>query len=238
MVYVVNDGVEYSFSFMQDITDRKRAQERMTASLREKESLLQEVHHRVKNNLAVISSLISLQLADIGTQEEAVEAMEKTRDRINTMGEVHNNLNSSDDFSGVDFCAFARNRAQSLSYGYRGYRDISIAVECETCRLDVAVAVPLGLILNELIINAFRHAFPEDQGGTITVGVAVEETEATLTVRDNGCGLGDDTDSVSHGMGFQLVRLLTEQVGGSFELSRAEGTQAELRFPVSGVGSR
>jgi PAS domain S-box-containing protein len=231
VAYVQYGGTDYSFSFFQDITLRKKHEEAIEANLKEKESLLREIHHRVKNNLAVISSLINLQEGRAGSWEEAQAALEKTKDRINTMGEVHNNLYSSGNLSQLDFCEFLQQRAERLSLSYRNGRSISLVLECPRITVDVEIAIPLGLVLNELVTNAYKHAFGGDGGGEIRVSVAEKREALLLRVEDNGTGLPASAAEEGGSIGLQLVNLLVEQINGTVRLITGEGTRAEVSVP-------
>ncbi|MFW6251265.1 MAG: PAS domain S-box protein [Alkalispirochaetaceae bacterium] len=235
VAYVTYRGEEYSFSFFQDITERKRSEERMAAALREKEVLLQEIHHRVKNNLSVISSLVNLQVGEAETSEEAHAALEKTRDRISTMGEVHNNLYGSGDFSRLDFCEFLKQRVEGLSFNYRENRPIDVSVSCGEVEVNVEVAVPLGLVLNELLTNAFKHAFPSARPGEISVSAEVSEQQLFLRVMDDGIGLPQENGAKREtAIGLQLVQLLAEQIDAQVSFHTDRGTSVEFRVPLKG----
>ena len=235
VAYVTYQGEEYSFSFFQDITERKRAEEQMAAALREKEALLQEIHHRVKNNLSVISSLVNLQVGGAETREEAYAALEKTRDRISTMGEVHNNLYGSGDFSRLSFGEFLKHRVEGLSFNYRGNRPIEVSVSCGEVEVDVEVAVPLGLVLNELLTNAFKHAFPAGGPGHIYVSAETGEQQLLLRVKDDGIGLPEEHGAKRETtIGLQLVQLLAEQIDAEVSFHTDRGTIVELRVPLKG----
>lgn len=233
VAYVNYRGEEYSFSFFQDITERKRSEKQMAAALLEKESLLQEIHHRVKNNLSVISSLVNLQVGEVESREEAYASLEKTRDRINTMGEVHNNLYGSGDFSRLNFCDFLTHRAEGLRLNYGHHRTIEITVSCSQVEVDVELAVPLGLMFNELLTNAIKHAFPKGGSGRVSIEALREEGQLLLRVADNGRGLPPRRKEELPGdVGLQLVHLLAEQVDGELSFDSDGGTRVELRVPI------
>lgn len=200
----------------------------------ERESLLMEIHHRVKNNLQVISSLISLQVAGASTWEEAFGALQKTRDRINTMGVVHNLLYESASLSQVDVGEFCRRRVESLASLYGDPRKSRFSVSADPVSLHIERAVPFSIILSELVTNAFKHAFPDEWSGTVTVTLTADTSgSATLTVADDGIGLpwGRDPEP-PRAMGLQLCRLLAEQIDGELTVSAESGSEGELRFPT------
>ena len=152
-------------SLSQDITPRKLAEEKIKASLLEKETLLKEIHHRVKNNLQVISSLLDLQSSYL-KDEKAREMLRNSMDRVSTMARIHTMLYQSEDMSRVDFGGFIRDLADRLqqSYGIAG-SPVDIHVDVPDVSLTIETSIPCGLILNELVSNALKHAFPEGKGG-------------------------------------------------------------------------
>jgi two-component sensor histidine kinase len=217
-----------------DVTERKQAEERLRASLAEKEVLLQEVHHRVKNNLQIVSSLLHLQEPEDG---EALPLFRESQARIRTMALVHEELYRSSDLGRIELTGYARKLIQGLHSLFGAER-----VQCSvTGSGDILVsmdqAVPLGLLLNELVVNAMTHAFPDGRTGSITVDLALDDGHVTLTVSDDGAGLpgGLDTDA-GGGLGLQLVRGLADQLSGDLEATSGQGTRFLLRFPLAGHG--
>jgi len=214
-----------------DITERKRAEEQLKASLREKEVLLKEIHHRVKNNMQVISSLLNLQSRQI-EDEQTREIFRDTRSRVTSMAMVHEQLYQSPDLARVDFAKHVRSLA---SYLFRSYGDASRAVvfqeDIEDVDLTLDTAIPCGLIINELVSNALKHAFPDGRKGEIRVGLRFADDRFTLVVADNGIGLPADMDfRVTNTMGLQVVTTLARQLDGKIELDRHEGTAFKITF--------
>jgi len=202
------------------------------ASLREKEILLKEIHHRVKNNLQITSSLLRLQASRIPVAE-AQQFLRESQDRIRSMALVHEMLYRSDDLARVDFAAYTRSLVQQLmrSYGV-DVRRLAHVVEVEDILLGIDEAVPCGLIINELVANALKHAFPADRAGRIWVRMGAEDRRFILRVGDDGVGIPDRIDfRESQTLGLQLVRTLTDQLEGTVTLDRAGGTHFTIIFP-------
>ncbi|WP_224249068.1 sensor histidine kinase [Hyalangium gracile] len=221
----------YVISIIRDITERRRAEEQIKASLREKEVLLREIHHRVKNNLQVTSSLLKLQSAYI-RDPVAKEMFAESQSRIRSMALVHEKLYRSSDLSRVDFADYVQSLASLLfrSYGTDPQR-ISLRVEGGPLLLSIETAVPCGLIVNELLSNSIKHAFPNGRQGNIVVGVGTDERGCVIRVADDGIGLPESLRlEQTETLGLQLVRTLAGQLRSSIELNRAGGTSFKLHF--------
>jgi two-component system, sensor histidine kinase PdtaS len=217
-----------------DISDRKREEERLRAALKEKEILLGEIHHRVKNNLQIVHSLLDLQSASI-SDPAAVEMLRDGQNRIRSMALIHQLLYFSKDFARVDFATFLDNLIPTLVSSYAIESDrFTISINAADGQLPLNAAVPCGLIANELISNAFKHAFPGERRGEITIELNRDGTDhAVLMVSDDGIGIPDDLvlESTST-FGLQLVMLLADQLGGELEIHRSTPTRFLLRFPM------
>jgi PAS domain S-box-containing protein len=216
-----------------DITDRKRAEDQLKASLREKEVLLREVHHRVKNNLQVISSLLNLQAGFI--EDPRVQAMfADCRHRIHAMALIHQSLYQLESMAQIDFGAYLRALARDLLHAYaiEGER-IQLTAYADNILLTIDTAVPCALLAHELVSNCLKHAFPHRQAGNIWVTFLREPNEKLqLQVRDNGVGLPDAVAPRSVGsFGLQLVDILCEQLHATLELERHPGTTVTITFP-------
>lgn len=218
--------------YVRDITDRKAAQERLTSSLEEKEILLKEVHHRVKNNLQIISGLLNLQSHHI-TDEKALEIYKESQNRVISMALIHQDLYQSQDLGQVNFAYYVRNLAENLftSYGIKDGR-IKLSINAQSQDLVVDTAIPCGLVVNELLSNSLKHAFPHGRKGEIRINFAVlDEDRFVLTVADNGVGFPSGMDpEKSDSLGLQLVLVLVEQLGGTLELDRTSGTSFTITF--------
>jgi two-component sensor histidine kinase len=212
---------------------RQRTAE-LSATLKEREILLQEVHHRVKNNLQVISSLISMQmrrLSDLGSQD----ALAECRSRVQAMALIHDKLYQSNDYARVPFAEYARKLAADVHHATGvSPANVSLEIAFEDITLAVDKAIPCGLILNELITNALKHGFRNGQRGTIWLELGrVDGGRVRLAVRDNGVGIpiGADVRN-SESLGMHLVFTLAEQLDGVLEVRTQDGTLFELTFPA------
>lgn len=232
-IVIKDDGTVVLYLVTTDTTERKLTEDRLRASLKEKEVLLKEIHHRVKNNLQVITSLLNLQAASI-TAPEVREIFRVSQDRIRSMALIHEKLYKSADLSRINFADYLRSLVSNLKKSYspdtRGIR-IELAAAEEPLAIDVAV--PCGLIVNELIVNSFKHAFPGNTGGVIRVEFGREGDGFLLRVSDNGVGLpaGLEIASVTS-LGMQLIQILAEQIGGTVQMSGDRGTSCHVRFKI------
>jgi PAS domain S-box-containing protein len=222
------------------ILRRKRADDQIKASLREKEVLLKEVHHRVRNNLQVITSLLSMQSLCVA-DSAAAEVLQDSRDRVRTMAWVHEQLCQSANLTFIDLADYLRNIACQLASDYSHHAPgVRLHVDAGGLFLDIDTAMLCGLIVNEMVSNALKHAFVRalDEGGQVWVEARLEgDNQVALSVIDNGRGLPPDLDlENAPSLGLQLIRLLTEQLRGSFHVDRREGTALHVVFPYSPLG--
>jgi PAS domain S-box-containing protein len=222
-----------------DITDRKLAEEQIKASLSEKEILLKEIHHRVKNNLQIIKSLLSLQSRKI-QDEELLKLFNDSQNRIRAIALIHEKLYQSKDLSSIDFSEYIKTMVQELYSTYSENRvSITLNTELESILLNIQQAIPCGLILNELLTNAFKYAFPDGWGtqGQITISLLRDNNERiVLIVSDNGVGIPEDIDIEKvDSLGLQLVTLLArDQLDGEIKLERESGTRFTITLPFKG----
>lgn len=219
-----------SVGTVQDITERKVAEERISRALREKEVLLREIHHRVKNNLQVIHSLLNLQAKGIADAD--VRALfEESRDRVQAMALIHSRLYRSDDLAHIDFRDYLQSLLKSIALTYNR-RGVSVEVKMEALLLDVNLGIPCGLLVNELVSNSLRHAFPADRKGKVQVGVSrTDEGSYRLTVADDGVGLPANYDfTAGSSMGLKLVQILAGQLGAVMTLDTKAGTSLSFLF--------
>jgi PAS domain S-box-containing protein len=215
-----------------DITDRKKYEKKLKASLKEKEVLLKEVHHRVKNNMQVISSLIHLQSGLI-KDPEAVEQFSQCERRVRSMSLVHEALYQSKDLAFISASHYVRKLGSDI-LGYSHLAgDISVEYHTGDIDIDLNTAIPLGLILNELVTNSLKYAFAGKEKGTITITFEkTGEKELMLVVQDDGIGLPESFDIESQDtLGMQLVNVLSGQLDGTIRIDRAGGARFEIRFP-------
>jgi len=227
-------GTRKSVASLMDITARKKAEEEIKRSLREKETLLAEIHHRVKNNMQIISSLLSLQSKDI-EDERALSLIKNCEDRIRSMSLVHEKLYLSEDLSSIDFHDYMKDLSARLFQVHRvDSRVLSFSSQIKDVSFNIETAIPLGLIINELISNALKHAFPEGKKGSIAVELTQDKKteEYILTVTDDGIGFPEVTDyRNTETFGLQLANMLTaEQLHGTMELDRTKGTSFRIVF--------
>jgi PAS domain S-box-containing protein len=223
-----------------DITERKLAEEQIKASLAEKEVMLREIHHRVKNNLQVISSLISLQ-ADTLADEGMRVVFGDVRDRVRAMALVHEKLYQTGDLAQLNFADYA---ASLLQYLWRSHgalaEKVRLNLEVAPVALPIEAAVPCGLTLNELAGNALKHAFPDKSGGEVTVGLELDPAtgSACLRVSDNGVGLPPGLEwRQSRSLGLRLVQMLAGQLRGTVETRNGPGAEFRVTFPLKGFQS-
>lgn len=229
------EGMLFSAA-IRDITDRRRADEKVRASLREKEVLLKEIHHRVKNNLQVTSSMLKLQSAH--TQDPAARNMfNEGQNRIRSMALVHEKLYRSSELSRVPLADYVAELSSLLfrSFGIDPER-IALEIDADPIYLSIDSAIPCGLILNELISNALKHAFPEGRSGAVMVDIKQEEHGIIrLRIRDDGVGLPGRFDlEYSDTLGLELVKTLVQQLQGHLEIRGAPGTDVVVRFSEDG----
>ncbi len=211
---------------------RRQAEEQIKASLHEKEILLREIHHRVKNNLQIISSLLNLQSQHV-KDKEALEMFRESRLRVRSMAMVHEKLYRSKDLARVDFNEYVQSLGYHLFQMYGVTPDtVVLKVDAEGVFLDINTAIPCGLLISELISNALKHAFPDGLKGEVVVNMKpIEDDSYMLTVRDTGVGLNRDLDLKStDSFGLQLVDMLSEQLQGSVSIQRNGGTTFTVQF--------
>lgn len=219
--------------FILDITERKQAEEQIKAALQEKEVLLQEIHHRVKNNLQVISSLLNLQSKYIQDQE-SLEIFKESQNRINSMALIHEKLYQSKNLANINFNQYIRNLAADLLNSYQ-VRPGATTLKCrnEKVFLKVDTAVPCGLIVNELVANSLKHAFPTSESGEIYTGIYLnDDNNFELFVHDDGVGFPKNLDfRNTKSLGLQLVNTLARQLKGKVEFTHRNGTEFKVVFP-------
>jgi hypothetical protein len=221
----------------QDITEKKQTQEKITASLKEKEVLLQEIHHRVKNNLGIVSSLLQMQCRR--TQDpQATAILRDSQNRIASIALVHEKLYRSDDLANIDFAQYIPDLTTHLFDSYNVSSSyIRLNIQVDNVSLDIETAIPCGLIINELVSNALKYAFPNNLTGEITVRLHQQnQSYLTLIVLDNGVGLPENFDTKkTKTLGITLVRGLVQQLKGTLEIKTLPGTEFKIHFPKNQV---
>ena len=216
---------------IRDISERKLVETRLRSSLKEKDVLLKEIHHRVKNNLQIVSSLLNLQTEKL-SDTKAIELFKESQNRVRSIALFHEKLYQSSDLGRVDIGGYIKGLANGsfVTYGVNP-DDIVLAVLTEDIPLDVDAAICCGLIVNELVSNSLKHAFPDRRKGQVEVTLRSAGTDVVLEVADNGVGFPADLDFRSPStLGLKLVAIFTEQVGGTMDVTREGGTRFSLRF--------
>jgi two-component sensor histidine kinase len=227
------------FELVQQAKTSQRVTDQLRASEARKEALLQEVHHRVKNNLAVICSLFYLQSTHT-KDNETVQIFRDMERRVHSMALVHENLHASETLGRIDFAEYARALAKDILSSHGGLRaPVRMKSELERVIMGIDLAVLFGLILKELIVNAFKHGFSNGVGGEIKLTLRSQpDGTCVLRVDDDGIGIPSDVNvKTTKSLGLRLVRSLTRQIRGSFEMVKADrGTSACLHFKVDQHG--
>jgi two-component sensor histidine kinase len=218
---------------VQDVTEPKRTEEQIKAQLREKEVLLQEIHHRVKNNLQIISSLLRLQSRKI-KGKQALQAFESSCNRVKSMVLIHERLYQSKDFARVDFAEYVHGLTNHLfSLFQMKPGAVKLDINIKDIFLDLNTAIPCGLIVNELVSNSLKHAFPDGRKGKVKIVMKpLNKNEVELTASDNGIGIPDEVDfRETKSLGLHLVSILAEdQLRGKIKLDKTKGTRFEIKF--------
>jgi two-component sensor histidine kinase len=218
-----------------DISERKRVEEKLKNLLTEKEILLAEVHHRVKNNLQVVASLLNLQAEGID-DKRVLAVLEESRNRIQSMTLVHEQLYRSHEYAHIDLCEYVDQLVSTLFNMYEvGPDQIQFNLDAKDVNLDLERAIPCGLLLNELITNSLKYAFPQGMRGHIKIKIKPSEEHLMLEFSDNGVGLPKHIDfHNTHSLGLQLIYLLTtHDLHGTITLDRRKGTMYRIDIPLS-----
>jgi two-component system, sensor histidine kinase PdtaS len=199
----------------------------VTKSLQERETLLREIHHRVKNNLQIISSLLNLQVQNV-KDEAALSAVSESRNRVKSMAMIHEQLYRHHGVTGIFLPDYIKQLAESLRHAFgRDDETIPFQLSIEPFLVDVDTAIPLGLIINELLTNSFKHAFPENREGLITITLQKQTGVLQLCVADNGVGISS-AENGSTSFGYSLVNMLVQKLGGNISVGNGQGTQTNV----------
>jgi PAS domain S-box-containing protein len=227
---------------IRDITERVQAEDKIRtalleneAALSEREVLLKEIHHRVKNNLQVVSSLLKLQSSSIHDERVKLLFLD-SQNRVQSMALIHEQLYQAADLARIDFNTYIHNLTSHLLASYAGETGkIELKIDAEEIYLPIDVAIPCGLLINEMISNAFKHAFPTQESGTISISFrSTPSDEIELTIKDDGIGFPSDLDfRHTRSLGMQLIQQLTRQLHGTVELNGTQGTCFQVRFRLS-----
>jgi two-component sensor histidine kinase len=222
---------------MRDITSQKNIENQIRASLREKDVLLREIHHRVKNNLQVIASLLNIQLS-AERSDAARKSLLESQSRIQSMALVHQLLYLSKDLANIDAGEYLSKLTSRLVETYNIAPDrIVVHVFAQPIRLDIDRAIPCGLIVNELVTNALIHGFPDQRSGRIWVTIERAGDDVLLTVADDGIGMPADLQiEKATTFGLRIAHTLTMQLDGTISLTREHGTAIRVVFPIAARG--
>ncbi|BDZ69213.1 PAS domain S-box protein [Methanobacterium ferruginis] len=214
-----------------DITGRKKAEDEVKKSLEEKEALLSEIHHRVKNNMQIISSLLNLQTQFV-TSDETVKVLHESQDRVKAMATIYEKLYLSEDLTKINFKNYIQSLVQGLFYSHTTKKgQIEPIIKIEDIMLNIETAVPCGLIISELVSNSLKHAFPDDEEGEIQVSLQRCDGKYELLISDNGIGFPEDINfKNTNTLGLQLVNNLIDQIDGEITLNRSHGTEFKITF--------
>ncbi len=213
-----------------DITGQKDAEMKIEQSLKEKEVLLAEIHHRVKNNLAVITGLLELQMNQVSNQD-AWEVLKESQLRIHSIALVHEKLYQSEDLSEISFDVYIQELLKVMHRFVRGDKEIEVETDLDPVTLTVNQAIPCGLWFNEIVTNAYKHAFNEQESGKIRIEFKDQDTSLMFRVSDDGVGLPDNVeDLMKSSLGMRLIRTLAKQLNAEFRMTNHTGSSFEIVF--------
>lgn len=227
---IIDENLIAMYGIYVDITDRKKAEEQLKSNLREKEVLLAEIHHRVKNNLAVITGLLELQALN-SENEDAKKVLKDSQMRVNSIALVHELLYQSDDFSQVDIPNYLKDLTRVISNSLeRDAIPVHIEFDLDQVELEITQAIPCGLILNEVLTNSYKHAFKGRDEGKIFITFKKEKEGIVYQIRDNGIGLPHEKSNLGRSLGMTLVKTLGKQLNAETTISSNDGANFEFRF--------
>jgi PAS domain S-box-containing protein len=224
----------YTRSIWRNITERMKIQTRINASLKEKETLLHEIHHRVKNNMQVISSLLNLQANNI-EDSRAKDVLKESQGRVFAMSAVHETLHGSENLSEIDLKSYLSKITTFIFQSYSvNHENVKLNSSVGEMPISIDHAYPLGLIINELISNSLKYAFPDERKGTINISMKKAGKKLELIVMDDGVGMSDRLDWINAStLGIQLVRALVEnQLDGSIDMESNNGTKFTIKLNI------
>ena len=224
------DNLDGFQGIARDITDRNIATNLLKTTIKEKDILLQEIHHRVKNNMQIISSLLNLQITYLD-DNEAVNLLKESQNRVRSMAIIHEKLYQSNDFTKINLTEYINSLVNGLFYSYSIKNHINSIIDVDDVELNIETAVPIGLILNELVSNSLKHGFPDGKG-EVFIKLKTVEDKYEMSVSDNGIGFPEDLDfRNTDSLGLQLINNLVNQIDGEIKLIRNHGTEFRIIFP-------
>lgn len=230
-------GAEYAIVSSRDVGERLEREQDLIDALAGRETLLREIHHRVKNNLQTISSLMNIRMLS-DSDPKLREALREMSDRVHAMGYLHRMLYEAGDFEAVDLRSYTQMLSRQVwsSHASAG-RNIAIAVDSDSLMVDLDTALPFGLILNEAITNSLKHAFPDNRSGRVDVSVKANDEQVRLSVEDDGVGMQMPASS-SSGMGTRMIGVLARQLDGEACFVNGAGTTVSVSFPLERAKGR
>lgn len=217
----------YGMVFREQLEDRKRSEQQLRQNLREKELLLAEIHHRVKNNLQIMSSLFSLQMR-FSQDPELQKILKESQSRIRSMALIHEKLYHSQDFEQLDFADYLKSLSQYLLHLYAS-GGVRLKFEIDPVKLNMEQAIPCGMIVTELVSNALKHAFPDSRSGEILIGFHQDSASKRLIVSDNGIGMAKKPDfNKARSLGLYLIKTLAGQLKARIEVEHRQGLSVSI----------
>lgn len=230
------DGQQYKITTVTDVTERKQDVRKLTQALDEKDSYAREIHHRVKNNINIISGLLYLQAEKVKDRPFVYDLFHESISRIKSLSLIHEQLYRNDNYTSINLKEYVHSLVGNVESTFRDKaQQISIIQEISAIPLDVDKAIACGLVINEVLTNSFKYAFPVDKNlssAQIRIQAYAEDEAMHIIINDNGVGLPAEFDlEKSNSLGFQLIANLTRQLNGKLELSSREGTKMHLQFP-------
>jgi len=230
MLYDPDKQAQYFLATIVDITDRKIAESSVKSLLAEKTLILKEVHHRIKNNMNTVSSLLSLQAQSV-SEPSAVAALQDARGKVQSMGILYDKLYQAPDFTNLSIKDYLPTLVDEVVANFPNSKIIKLNMHIEDYVLDAKRLQPLGIILNELLTNIMKYAFPGREAGLITIDTKNVDGHIILSIQDDGIGIHESISfENSTGFGLQLVQLLTQQLNGTIQIERINGTKFVLEF--------
>jgi PAS domain S-box-containing protein len=238
LTYTFLDNGEEKTKFIfvaSDITVQKEAERKISGSLQEKNVLLAEIHHRVKNNLAVVSGLLEMQVWST-TDEESTKVLRDSQLRIQSIALVHEKLYQTDNFADIKIADYVEDLVEGIAESFKDpAKKIEINIECQDISMSINQAIPFSLLLNESVVNVYKHAFEDRKNGCYTISLMKGDGIITMSVKDNGVGLKEEVKNMKNvSLGMTLIETLTKQLDGEYKLINGpkEGTVFEVKFPI------
>jgi two-component sensor histidine kinase len=231
LVIAKDNGSDVTIELDEDITEKKLASEKLSEALKEKEILLKEIHHRVKNNFQIISSLLRLQQSKL-KDRDMKDMLLESENRVKSMAMVHESLYRSEGLASIDFAAYVRNLMKNLVEAYSGRtRLVKFNIEANNCMVGVDEAIPCSLIITELVSNSFKHGFDDSMKPEINISLSLEDEQYTLIVKDNGVGFTDSFfNKESDTLGIMIITTLAKQIGGKVQFHNNPGAETIINF--------